>query len=566
MNALAEQIEASEHDSSGKPASALSQSIWTLAFAKLLSRGASRPLFAIAAGFAAGALFALAEPALALIAAVGTLIGITIFWLKSSPPLTLLALSLIGFGVAAVRTAEVVAPHSDDIARMVGVPALCMVSGVIAGDPVIRPHSISAYLDVSSINIRDQATASSGRISVWLTGQAALKARALEPGDMVSLDGILDNAPPQYGSAVPIDARVEGACDRMRSLSTPASRALGLNAFHFVCNRCLAILATSMNPADAATTGAILLGDKTGLGPSLKDAFVDTGTVHLLATAGLHVGIVVLILRFVLSRLTVPPKWIAAISILMVWLYASMAGGRPAVTRAAFVATVYLLAVILERIPDLLSALSLCAIVLLWIEPRLLLDAGFQLTFMTVLGIIGLMPALMALFEQSLKKIKWTKRRLWAKRFVEVECLSVSAQASSAPMVAEQFNLVTIYGLGANLLSVPIMFFFIPTTILTIACGAVSEDAGSFMGHFVTAPLLRSMTFIISATASIPHCAVSISSPSWLLIAVYYFVLFGGSFVIQTLAKHQADHHPARDPAPADTGGLRVDDPLAAAK
>ena len=91
----------------------------------------------------------------------------------------------------------------------------------------------------------------------------------------------------------------------------------------------LASVHAALPPTRAAVLSGILLGKRTELPPDLMADFVHTGTVHILASAGLHVGVVAFWLLFLCERLTLPRKISAALIIGTLWLYALMAGGRP---------------------------------------------------------------------------------------------------------------------------------------------------------------------------------------------------------------------------------------------
>jgi competence protein ComEC len=230
-----------------------------------------------------------------------------------------------------------------------------------------------------------------------------------------------------------------------------------------------------------------------------------------------------------LRALTVPRKLSAVLCILVVWIYSIMAGGRPAVERAAFVASVYYAAILFERIPDLLSALALCAIVTLWANPALIVDAGFQMTFITVLGILALMEPLSSGVDSLFARYgnEWKVRQF--KRLVEIELLSIAAQASSAPLTAYYYNLVAIGAVPANMLAVPIMVLLLPASLISVLIGAIYLPAGQLTGRFLVAPLLHGVVWVVQGVSSNSAATVSVAQPSIFEIVVYYSVLIGGS-------------------------------------
>ena len=142
----------------------------------------------------------------------------------------------------------------------------------------------------------------------------------------------------------------------------------------------------------AGVLNGILLGDRGDLPNALNEDFERTGTSHVLATAGLHVGMVVVLLLGSLGfcRVAHRPGLLLAMAMLVV--YALMAGGRPSVVRAVLMAGVVLFGLLLEREPDLPNTLALAALVLLIYNPQNLFEPGFQFSFATVITIVLLMP------------------------------------------------------------------------------------------------------------------------------------------------------------------------------
>jgi competence protein ComEC len=529
---------------------------WLPAANRRLRRGLARPLVLPAIGFAGGCAASGYSTAI-WVGLVLSALGAYLLWRARRAVFVAGCLVLLGFGLGLSRgTVAAQRPHLNDLT----LPRLCTVTGAVASEPTHRPYSSTFLLDGRTIRAGLAATRPmSETISVTVTGAALPQALGLDSGDEVRVDGILDRVRGEHNPDVfATDGwmRAQGISAELRAKTPGSVQRLGFggNALSIAVGamrrRSEDIFAAGLTPPDAAAATAIFLGDKTDLPPSFASAFATTGTIHLLATAGLHVGILVVSLQLLLRLLTIPRKQAALIGIVMVWFYAGMAGGRPAVERAAFVATVYFAALIVERIPDLLSAVALCVLVLLGLKPSEVFDPGFQLSFMTVLGIIAIMPVLLQVFGGVLSKLKTGHCDRVVRRLVEVECLSLSAQAASAPLVAVYFNLVTIYGLGANLIACPLMFLLMPIALVTLVLGAAWAPAGIVCARVVLTPVLRLVVGCVGAVASLPHCAVAVRSPNWFEVAVYYAAVFGGSLAIQiALDRRNGDCRGDRAPA-----------------
>ena len=136
----------------------------------------------------------------------------------------------------------------------------------------------------------------------------------------------------------------------------------------------------------------MLLGLRNELSPDILDAFRNSGSIHILAVSGLHVGLIATVCFFGFSLLRLPRKATDLLTIAAVVLYACLVGFRPSVFRASLMAVIFLISRIIERDRDLFNLLAFAALVLLLINPAQLWDIGFQLSFAAVASIVYLMP------------------------------------------------------------------------------------------------------------------------------------------------------------------------------
>ena len=146
------------------------------------------------------------------------------------------------------------------------------------------------------------------------------------------------------------------------------------------------------NRIHAQVLKGMLLGLRSELSPDILDAFRNSGSIHILAVSGLHVGLIATVCFFGFSLLRLPRKATDLLTIAAVILYACLVGFRPSVFRASLMAVIYLISRIIERDRDLFNLLAFAALVLLLINPAQLWDIGFQLSFAAVASIVYLAP------------------------------------------------------------------------------------------------------------------------------------------------------------------------------
>jgi competence protein ComEC len=220
-------------------------------------------------------------------------------------------------------------------------------------------------------------------------------------------------------------------------------------------------LDAAMPAPEAALLKATILGDRSGLTPEMNQAFLDSGTYHILAISGLNVSLLAGTLFGLFRLLRASSRVAAAASILLVTLYAALAGASPSVIRAAVMADTYLLAVVLDRRADLLNSLALSALGLLWWNPRYLLDVGFQLTYLATLGIVLLLPRCDRALAELPRLLRW---------LLESVVITLAATAMTLPVLAAAFNRLAPVGFLANIPIVPLSGLI---TGLGTAAGAV---------------------------------------------------------------------------------------------
>ena len=171
---------------------------------------------------------------------------------------------------------------------------------------------------------------------------------------------------------------------------------------------------------EAAFMKAMFLGERQDIPQFLKDVFARTGTVHILAISGLHVGIIIFIILFFLKAVRIPRKTRFVITMMFLIVYVFITGARPSVIRAAVMAMVLLGGYLFEREIDVYNSLAAAALMILLYNPKQLFDIGFQLSFLSVISIIYLYPR----FEKKMIKREFPGI---VKFFMKCFCVSSAA-------------------------------------------------------------------------------------------------------------------------------------------
>lgn len=200
---------------------------------------------------------------------------------------------------------------------------------------------------------------------------------------------------------------------------------------------------------------AILLGKDDSMDPRLRSGFATAGAMHILCVSGLHVGVIFLILdqllRFLNKRRRGP--WVkAVILILMIWFYAAITGLEPSVLRASTMVTFVVIGKTIKRPTSVYNSLAASAFLLLIINPLIITQIGFQLSYLAVLSIVAFQPILYKLWLPSNKILD----KMWA-----ITTVSIAAQLGTFPLAVHYFHIFPVYFLITNLLVIPLSSFII---------------------------------------------------------------------------------------------------------
>jgi competence protein ComEC len=274
-------------------------------------------------------------------------------------------------------------------------------------------------------------------------------------------------------------------------------------------------------PAGAIST-ALLTGITTGIPPPDHDAFRASGLAHLLAVAGLHIGIVmgwaVAAARFALAAsehasLRWPTKQLAAMAALIIGgAYMVLTGMHVPIVRAFAMACLYTVAVLAGRRAISLRGLALAAGVLMLLAPQEVPGVSFQMSFAAVLALISGYETLRPWLNSLRANGSW--RRQFGLYLAALAITSILAGTASAPFGAYHFGRIQLYFVVSNIIAVPIVAFWaMPAGLIGLLLLPFGLDWLAFvpMGWGADAVLYvaRMTAAWPAATIDVPH------TPPW---------------------------------------------------
>ena len=244
---------------------------------------------------------------------------------------------------------------------------------------------------------------------------------------------------------------------------TPARRLQALR--QTIATRILAVLPV----ATGSIAVTLLTGEQQTIPPPERNAFIAAGLAHILAVAGLHVGIVMglafTVTRFLLTRferaaLHWPAKALAAVAALgMGGVYALLTGAHLPILRSLAMASLVTLGIIVGRRAISLRGLGLAAMAIMLATPEAVIGTSFQMSFSAVLALIAGYAA------ASIFRARWRRAESVAGRvaghLMALAFTSLLAGGASMPYAAFQFQQIQPYWIPANLVAVPLTALWI---------------------------------------------------------------------------------------------------------
>ncbi|MFV1977156.1 MAG: ComEC/Rec2 family competence protein, partial [Candidatus Scalindua sp.] len=291
------------------------------------------------------------------------------------------------------------------------------------------------------------------------------------------------------------------------------------------------VIEKQVNKESVPLVSSILLGDREKVPENLMDGFLKTGTIHFLAISGLHVGILVVSLHYLLRLFRLNTRYLAIIIILIVFCYAAITGMKPPIIRAGIMVAMYYGAFIISRRWDLPNSIAAAVFIILLINPSDLFNVGFQLSVLAVLGIIYTSSRLENFFWKStllVEKLQAKEERseIWLQLTVycrKTFCVSLSAWIAVMPLIAYCFHIVTPLTVVLNIIIFPLVWIILVGGFIVLITGLVLPILVTPFAWLISysGMALEHLVLLFSTNGDIFFYT---STPLWIWIVIYYLI------------------------------------------
>lgn len=278
------------------------------------------------------------------------------------------------------------------------------------------------------------------------------------------------------------------------------------------------VYGAAMEPLACGVMTTMVTGDKTLLDEETKRLYQTAGLSHIMAISGLHISIIGMTLYRFLRNRGCTFGTAGIIAGICLYGYGTMAGMGTSIQRSAGMFGLLLLAQAAGKSYDSLNALGLMGLILLWKNPYLLWDAGFQFSFAAIVGVVWL-GGCISFADASHRKQK------------ETLFVSAAVQLATLPLVAWYYYEIPLYVLPVNLLVLPLMGVILSCGVAGGALGLVWLRGASFV-LCLSEKLLALVRWLCACAAALPQSMVIVGRPQLWQVFCYYAGLVGVTFLI----------------------------------
>jgi competence protein ComEC len=394
-----------------------------------------------------------------------------------------------------------------------------VLTGLVSAEPLYNSRSGSFRFEAQGINLPGSSRPApvSGDIYVRTGGSFEVKR-----GDLVQLTGTL--APPKEISGEDFPYRdwlkrqgIYTTLDypRLKLLATGQDFFLG-RWFYQLNEQARQVISQFVPGEEGGLLAGLLLGDKSGLSDRTRQDFTTSGLAHLLAVSGSNISIAIMLTTLALSRF-VKRRTVVWLTLGVVLFYVLLVGFSPSVLRAGLMGGLALIGLLLGREYSGLAGLSGSALILTIWQPAILMDVGFQLSFLATLGLLALTPV----WQQPVKG--------WLLFLRDSLVITLAAEAMTLPLVIYYFHQIPLVGVLANLLVLPVIGVIMALGGLTLTAGLLlsgfsipAQASGGWCWLFLAYVLA-----VVQFCAGLPFASLQIPvfHPVWIFL--YYLVLAG---------------------------------------
>jgi competence protein ComEC len=403
------------------------------------------------------------------------------------------------------------------------------VTGLVVDEPDIRDRSINLRVEVETITLPDGTVQPvTGLILV-----RTFRFPVIEYGTELVLNGRLET-PPSDDEFSYQEYLARQNIHSLMALPTVAVMAEGQGNWFYTAmfrfkQRAFDTIIQLIPEPQAGLLAGVLLGYNRAMPTDLIANFRTTGMAHIIAISGFNVAVLIAVLLG-LTGPVLDKRTAVLVAIGGVVFYALLVGARPSVVRAAIMGSLYLMSrTWLGRSTLSYASLCLAAFLMTLLHPLALWDVGFQMSFMATLGLMLYVSPAVSRLREFLAE-HWPEEMGWRKTAVlglgEAVIVTLSAQLMTLPLIIYYFGQVSLVGVLANALIMPLH----PLTLISGGAATLLAQIIPALGQLVGWIAWIFLTYtvgVVNLLAAVPGAAVPAQLPMAGVLALYGLIGLG---------------------------------------
>jgi len=442
--------------------------------------------------------------------------------------------------------------RDDDLgrfARLTAAPVCLQVRATAAPQLVPASHAsplrsapahdrTQLLVEIEAIRDRDRWRTASGQATLTVEGHLL----GITPGDRLQVFARLSRPPPA-GNPGEFDFADYLRRERQTSLLfaaypdciTRQEAADSWRPMEWIArirDRGEQLLFQNIDRPQAGLASAVLLGERSGIARDTNEAFVQTGTVHLLAISGLHIGILAGSLMLILRTGWLPQRPVLIAVMALTVSYALLADARPSVVRATVLIVIFCLSIYLGRPALRFNTLAAAGLVLLIFQPLELFSVGTQLSFLAVATLIAAAPsfrrwqhqdALDRVIEETrtrpIRYLRWGGRWYW-----RLTLAGLAIWLVALPLLMYRMHLVS----PAGAVFTPLLYLPLAITLISglgiLIFGSFAPPLAAVLGDFCGAAI-ATIDQAVHWIRELPGSYFWVAGPELWWMAIFYLSL-----------------------------------------
>ena len=437
--------------------------------------------------------------------------------------IVLASLCLLALGGGALYYQSALPPDDETQISYYNDRGKVTLRGVVSLDPDVQDKTTRLKLSVESAEVNGEWQPISGMVMLY-----APRYPAYRYGDLLEVTGKLETpvnfADFDYQAYLAKQSVYSTMLYPEIKLDSGGHGLALLDWIYGLRHKLADVTARTLPEPQASLAQGIVLGLRGNIPDDVNTDFARSGTTHVLAISGMNLTIIAGLLSLVLGRIIGKRFYLYVwLTLAVIWFYTVISGASPSVMRATMMASLFLVAELLGRQKNAGPALCFAAAVMIFFNPLVLWDVSFQLSVLSMAGIIFLYPLLRDMASHWIERVRNRAVGMGSSLNLVLESFAMTLAATLAvwPASAAYFGMVSLAAPFATLLAVPVLPAIMILGSLSALAGLLylplAQVTGWVVWLFVTYLLLVARVF-----AHLPHAVLTTGSVSTILILAYY--------------------------------------------